>query len=327
MIIDMEVGVIDATSTRQALTSAWKTLAGLDCITPPQTNLFNYFTALDEVLIRLSRYGMIDVVEAIMIHVGYLADTVGYQSAELLGGRSFSADSQVIIDTLNNISAEFAPALRRARERPPEGIPDDVFALILEAESKLDGWCSRDKALLIASSVLRDRPRVCVEIGVYGGRSLVPCAAALRHIGAGIIYGIEAWSHDVAIENVTNKGNDEWWSNVDFARIKREFYRFVASTGLTTQVRVIEAPSGRAASLFDDIDFLHIDGSHSMVNAAEDVILYVRKVRRGGIVIFDDINWKSTAPARELIAVFCESIAVLKDPKTGMEVCEVLRRR
>ena len=131
----------------------------------------------------------------------------------------------------------------------------------------------------------------------------------------------------VAIENATDAGNDEWWSKVDFAEIKRAFFQFVAANDLTQQVRVIEAPSGRAAALFDQIDFLHIDGSHSLVNAVEDVILYARKVRSGGIVVFDDINWPSTAPARELLMVLCDVVTTLKDADTGMDVCAVLRRR
>jgi predicted O-methyltransferase YrrM len=202
-----------------------------------------------------------------------------------------------------------------------------VFALILEAETKLAGWCSREKALVIARIILQERPQTCVEIGVFGGRSLVPCAAALQHIGAGAIYGIEAWNAHVAIENVTNEVNDDWWSKVDFASIKREFYRFLAEKNLTSHVRVIEAPSGRASGLFDHIDFLHIDGSHSMVNAAEDVILYARKVRSGGIIIFDDVNWQSTAPARELLGALCDTVTVLKDPASGLDICAVLRRR
>jgi hypothetical protein len=212
-------------------------------------------------------------------------------------------------------------------EETPQGIPREVFGLILDAEEQLVGWCSRDKAMIIARIVLQERPLVCVEIGIFGGRSLIPCAAALRYLGAGAIYGIEAWTPKVAVENVTNKGNDEWWATVDFASIKREFYRFVAAENLTEQVKVIEAPSNRAAALFDQIDFLHIDGSHSMVNAAEDVILYARKVRSGGTIVFDDVDWQSTAPAHALLASICDTVITLKDPQTGLDVCAVMRRR
>jgi predicted O-methyltransferase YrrM len=262
-----------------------------------------------------------------MSHIDYLAGKASCYVAVILGGNHFTTDRQIILDALANINSVLQMAARNWPEQPPHGIPDDVFALILEAESKLAGWCSREKSLTIARTVLQERPKICVEIGIFGGRSLVPCAAALRHIGSGEIYGIEAWNPDIAVEHATNEVNDDWWSKVDFARIKQEFYQFVAATNLTRHVRLIEAPSGRAAGLFDQIDFLHIDGSHSMVNAAEDVILYARKVRSGGIVVFDDVNWQSTAPARELLGTLCDTVTVLKDPESGLDICAVLRRR
>jgi predicted O-methyltransferase YrrM len=310
-----------------ALVSAWQVLAGFGTGTPRSGNLFAYFRSVDEVLTELKKSGGADAVEAVMTHIDYLANKAGCRAATILGGGEFSAYQQVIVDALTHINTILQTRMRTRTELLPEGIPEDVFGLILEAEATLVGWCSREKALTIAQIVLRERPRTCVEIGIFGGRSLVPCAAALRHIGAGEIYGIEAWSPEVAIENATNEVNDAWWSQVDFAAIKHAFYRFVAATGLTRQVRLIEAPSGRAATLFDQIDFLHIDGSHSIVNAAEDVILYVRKVRSGGIVVFDDINWRSTAPARALLASLCDTVMMMQDPSSGLDVCAVLRRR
>ena len=221
----------------------------------------------------------------------------------------------------------FAPPGRVRREPPPEGIPADVFTLILAAEAKLDGWCTREKALFLARTILQERPDICVETGVFGGRSVVPCAAALRHNGAGCIYGIETWNPDVLTENALDEKDDQWWTTVEFPRIKREFYRFVAAADLTQQVCVIEARSARAAALFDQIDFLHIDGAHSVVNAAEDVILYARKVRRGGIVVFDDIERETTEPALKILHALCHPVAMLTDPVGGKENCAVLRRR
>jgi predicted O-methyltransferase YrrM len=310
-----------------ALTEAWQTLSGFPITEPHRSDLFDYFKALDEVLVVLTDTGDAASVEAVMTHIDYLAGKAGCHIASILGGSYFTTERQIILDALDNIGAVLRTTARPWPEQPPDGIPGDVFSLILEAEAKLAGWCSREKALTLVRTILQENPKTCVEIGIFGGRSLVPCAAALRHIGAGAIYGIEAWSPRVATENITNAVNDDWWSKVDFGRIKNEFYQFVAATGLTAQVRVIEAPSGRAASLFDHIDFLHIDGSHAVLNAAEDVILYASKVRSGGIVVFDDVNWQSTAPARELLAVLCDTIAVLKDPATGLDICAVLRRR
>lgn len=311
----------------RALVSAWQILGGFGVGIPSTGDLFAYFKSVDAVLKALKNSGGAAAAEAVMTHIDYLAGKAGCHATTILRGGAFTVHQQVILDALIHIGTILQTRAPRRTEQPPEDIPEEVFALILEAEAKLVGWCSREKALTIARTVLRERPRTCVEIGIFGGRSLVPCAAALRHIGAGEIYGIEAWSPDVAVENVTNEVNDAWWSKVDFASIKQTFYRFVAETGLTRHVRLIEAPSGRAATLFDQIDFLHIDGSHSMVNAAEDVILYVRKVRSGGIVVFDDVNWRSTAPARALLESLCDPVMMMKDPSSGLDVCAVLRRR
>jgi predicted O-methyltransferase YrrM len=319
--------IVSDQALQGTLVAAWQTLSAFRVVAPPEPDLFGYFKTLDGVLMTLAESGEIEPVETIMRHVDYLADKAGCHAPVVLGGGRFTTHPQVVADALVNISVVLQASMRNRPEQPPDGIPADVFALILEAEARLAGWCSREKALTIARIVLEERPKICVEIGVFGGRSLMPCAAALRHNGEGEIYGIEAWSPDVAIENTTNEVNDDWWSKVDFAGIKREFYRFAAATNLTPHVRVIEAPSGRAAALFDTIDYLHIDGSHSMVNAAEDVILYARKVRSGGIVVFDDVNWQSTAPARDLLGALCDIVTVLKDPESGLDICAVLRRR
>ena len=131
----------------------------------------------------------------------------------------------------------------------------------------------------------------------------------------------------MAVQDETNPANDAWWAAVDFGAVKAELLRFVVAHGLVRQIRIVEAPSARAATLFDSIDFLHIDGSHSIVSAAEDVVLYARKLRRGGLVLFDDVNWDTTRLAQEILAALCDPVATLADPATGQPVCVLLRRR
>jgi predicted O-methyltransferase YrrM len=200
---------------------------------------------------------------------------------------------------------------------------EDVIAL---AEKKLEGWCTREKATAIAELILADKPHICVEIGVYGGRSLIPAAAALRQNGSGRIYGIETWRADVATEHFTNEDNDAWWKNIDFHAIKTSVYRFIAEQGLASQVCLIEAPSADAASLFSVIDYLHIDGAHSIYNAAEDVVLYAKKVKSGGIIIMDDADWATTAPAIAILDSLGERIQDFKNAQNGI-ACIVYRKR
>jgi predicted O-methyltransferase YrrM len=203
----------------------------------------------------------------------------------------------------SGLASGLAPAVARV-----EGLPADVFAVIEAAELALEGWCSRDKARALAMLVLRERPELCVEIGLYGGRSLMPCAAALRANGSGRIYGIECWSAAPAIEHPTSGDNDAWWQAVDFPRIKRAFFRFMVAQDLSAQICILQTSARRAAAAFDAIDFLHIDGGHSVIGAAEDVLLYATKVRPGGIIVFDDTNWETTLPAQHLLTALAQPL-------------------
>lgn len=47
----------------------------------------------------------------------------------------------------------------------------------------------------------------------------------------------------------------------------------------------------------DSIDFLYIDGNHSYDSVLKDIKLYWPKVKRGGLVIFDDYNEPDVAKA------------------------------
>lgn len=226
-------------------------------------------------------------------------------------------------DAARNRSSLFGS--RRDRQKTFDPIVRTVPGAIEAAERALEGWCSRAKATALADAIVRERPEICVEIGIFGGRSIVPCAAALRQNGTGVIYGIETWNPSVATEHFTSEENDAWWQEVDFTRIKREFLAFIAAHGFTEQIRILECPSRHAASFFETIDFLHIDGAHSVFNAAEDVVLYARKLRAGGIVVLDDIDWPTTGPAHDILKSIAEPLLTIEDDE-GRPTCAFLRK-
>ncbi len=190
--------------------------------------------------------------------------------------------------------------------------PGASRAIIEASKGALQGWCSTPKAMLLYSLVRAHRPNAIVEIGIYGGRSIVPMAVAARDNGRGYVAGIETWSADGAKQYRTNIGNDFWWTTVDFTRLKRDFHAFLAAHDLDAIVKVIEAPSDRAHYLFDEIDMLHIDGGHSTFGAAQDVVNYVAKVRRGGVIVYDDINWPTTAAGLQILMDTCQLVDVVE---------------
>lgn len=258
-------------------------------------------------------------------HCIYLADKAGLSFSELLSADRVEVHPQILEDALENISL----VLMSVDPTLLDGAASsDIVEFIIKASaSELEGWCGAEKARTMAGYIREIKPEVCVEIGVYGGRSLFPCAAALKENGQGKIYGIESWSPKVATENKTNDGNDEWWRSVDFDRIKRGVYNFAARHGLTSQVCLIEASSTKVSHLFDSIDFLHIDGSHSMINAATDVIQYATKVRSGGVIVMDDIEWDTTIPAVMMLNDLCDELRVLENPNNGKPSAAFFQKR
>jgi predicted O-methyltransferase YrrM len=182
---------------------------------------------------------------------------------------------------------------------------------LLTAVTALEGWCSPQKSLLLYSLTRAHKPKTVVEIGIYGGRSIVPIAAALKDNGVGQVYGIETWSGSAATSYRTNIANDFWWQNIDFPKLKGDFLQFVVQHQLQDTIRVVEAASDRCAGLFDRIDLLHIDGGHSTYGAAQDVVNYVSKVPSGGIIVYDDINWPSTAAGLDILRDSCRLLHVV----------------
>ena len=55
-----------------------------------------------------------------------------------------------------------------------------VKSTALQAMKELEGWCTDNKASILIDLILESKPTIIVEIGVFGGKSLVPMAFALK---------------------------------------------------------------------------------------------------------------------------------------------------
>jgi predicted O-methyltransferase YrrM len=168
------------------------------------------------------------------------------------------------------------------------------------AMDQLEGWCSKNKASLLVDLVFMLKPKTIVEIGVWGGKSLVPMAYALKVTESGVIYGIDPWSNTASADGMDGV-NYDWWSTVDHMYILRHLRMKIMEFGLEDQIELIRATSEFATPIHD-IDILHVDGNHSEKAAMQDVNKWVPLVRKGGIIIFDDVTW-ATSTASNSAAV------------------------
>lgn len=302
------------------LAGLWRDLLGTE---PPQ-DFASLVKSLPDALARATPALPPALCQELARHHAYLLTHEAY--AAHARGMPLPESPDVLADFLRNTASVLRDAAALTGPAMRAGVPPSVLALIEASEAQLEGWCYREKSLFIARLVLEERPLVCVEVGVYGGRSLIPCAAALRHLGQGRIWGVEGWSGTLAVHDRTTDANDAWWGGLDFGPIKRAFLRFLAEHDLVREVGILEAPSAAVDHLFPRIDYLHIDGSHARLAAAEDVLRYGRRVRPGGIILFDDAQWKTTTAARELLDEMAECVDILHQTEAPQNICAVYRR-
>lgn len=154
----------------------------------------------------------------------------------------------------------------------------------------LHGWCSQQKADFLIDLVLQTKPKKIVEIGVWGGKSLIPMAYALRTNNGGVIYGIDPWDNDASLQYVTNEGNKAFWRFADHGAVYRDLVHRIETSDLVSQVELIPLTSEDAPEI-PEIDILHIDGNHSEETSFFDVQKWAPLVKKGGFIIFDDMTW------------------------------------
>jgi predicted O-methyltransferase YrrM len=154
----------------------------------------------------------------------------------------------------------------------------------------LHGWCSMQKADFIIDLVLQMKPQKIVEIGVWGGKSLIPMAYALKINRSGMIYGIDPWDSIASIQHMHDEGSKAFWRWADHGAIYRGLVQKIEDFDLVNQVELIPATSENAP-LIQDIDLLHVDGNHSEETSFFDVQKWVPLVKKGGCIIFDDMTW------------------------------------
>lgn len=170
--------------------------------------------------------------------------------------------------------------------------------------TSIHGWCTVEKANKLMEVVMSSDPTLSVELGVFGGKSLLPIALMSKYMNTGSrVIGVDAWSTQASLEGTNDKENDEWWSSIDYTNIFEYTKTLMVTNNVDDIVELWKDTSKNVASKFKDnsIDFLHQDSNHSEEVTCEEVELYWNKVKEGGYWVFDDTNWPTTKKAQTLL--------------------------
>lgn len=186
---------------------------------------------------------------------------------------------------------------------------------VLNTLPSLEGWCSKEKALSFIDMVLTEKPKIWVEIGVFGGSSLFPVLSAFKFLGYGTAIAIDAWDKIECIryfDPVRDKVDLKWWGNLNINQIHDSFQTMLKQHNLNKYCKVLRLTSETASKeVVEQIDVLYIDGNHSEIVSSLDVELYLPKVRSGGYVWINDSLWSSRQKAVELVAEVCDYASVI----------------
>lgn len=201
----------------------------------------------------------------------------------------------------------------------------------------MGGWCSRTKAAAMIADIIEIKPKRCVEIGIFAGRSLFAAGLALRQVNeGGVIVGIDPWATDDSVKGMgtdTKAGRDniEWWTALKHEDIFNACMDSLRELGLNEYVQIARQTSNYIHFGYQYgclgkrcIDFIHIDGNHTEVISTADVEKWMPLVRSGGSVWFDDTNWETTKPAQHLLMEFCDQIGEVEGDG---QKCGIFRRK
>ncbi len=187
------------------------------------------------------------------------------------------------------------------------------------------GWTSREKVLTLIDLTLELKPQVCVDIGTFGGSSLFPVAATLKYLGSGTIFGIDPWDKLESLKSfhpVHNEADFRWWAYLDHNYVYESYINAIKRFGLESYCVTLRTTSLKAASSFDQIDLLHIDGNHSEEGFTLDVKTYLPMVRSGGYILLNDALWENAQIAVELLIEECDVVKLIDNGN-----CIVFRKR
>lgn len=181
-------------------------------------------------------------------------------------------------------------------------VSDEEWATI----EALPGWCRREKAEALVRLIRWCAIRSCVEIGVYGGRSLHAMALGLER-GMGVrLAGIDPWNPDFVHETGLRA----------METCREHFARRWPGTLLLRcrSTDVLQWP--------EPVDLLHIDGSHVSPAPLDDLQAWYPRVKHRGYIVMDDALYAGVLEAERWLEaqgawVLCEVIYEDCDPLTG----------
>ncbi|MBB2147109.1 class I SAM-dependent methyltransferase [Pedobacter sp. LMG 31464] len=148
---------------------------------------------------------------------------------------------------------------------------------------KINGWLSQNEAVgLYKVSSLLPKNAVVVEIGSWQGKSTY---CILSGLISGKVYAIDPFDATAGADLKNETEYMEKAKGIDLLEIFNDNLKKFISTG---KIEPRKGYSNQFNNEFKEIDFLFIDGDHTIKGCTEDYDLYAHKIVKGGYIAFHD---------------------------------------
>jgi SAM-dependent methyltransferase len=174
----------------------------------------------------------------------------------------------------------------------------EVYNLGHKRKLDLQGWNMYPR--LYSQLLKQANAQLVVEVGVWKGASSINFAQWLKARGHGVVVAVDTWLGALEFWERDTPGNtlmpekDLSWRH-GYPSVYYTFLSNVLHKKVQDYVIPFPVPSRLAADYLARrnilADFIHVDGGHTYQDAKEDIALWWRILRPGGIMIGDDYTY------------------------------------
>ena len=129
----------------------------------------------------------------------------------------------------------------------------------------------------------KDYPINYLEIGAFYGANILSVAKSYGLHNDSKLYCIDPWEDYEEYPEYKNQQSS----------IYNSFINNIENSGVKNKIIINRGYSNNEIPKFQDnfFDIIYIDGNHEPEYVLEDAVLSFRKLKIGGIMIFDDYGW------------------------------------
>lgn len=149
----------------------------------------------------------------------------------------------------------------------------------------IDGWLTNEEAFglySIAKSISQKKEPIVVEIGSWKGKSTFCIAMGLQKGEINCIDPFNAAGEDGSREIYEN--------NMGEKSLLEQFQENLSTIPACVIIKTLQGYSSQFINSFSKIDFLFIDGDHSIEGCKFDFVEYEKFIRSGGFLAFHDYD-------------------------------------